>query len=346
MAMQSGIANAATSITSASATFSDQAATATPVTVDFSFTLPNLVPVGGIITMTFPAGFTMLSAPTGGSNLGTSPTLAFSNAGPKTFSVTCGTGGCAAGATTITGGTVTNPATGSYMITIDTNNATPDNGVVATSIVDSDTTDVTASVDPSLTFNVGTQLATVACATDFSGNGGSIAGPIKLNSLPIGGTIASSDIASIVHICTRVTTNANGGYVVTVKSRYGQLRSISNVAHAFPVAQTGLSTGVTISAGTEGYGLCVKSDGGSGNSFGAAVTATSPFDGGGTCVASSTSGQLAGKLTTTASPVLSASGGPSSASFATLYLKAAATAMTPAHNDYFDSLTFIATGTF
>jgi hypothetical protein len=88
--------------------------------------------------------------------------------------------------------------------------------------------------------------------------------------------------------------------------------------------------------------MCVGSGGGDTgvDGLGASPSAVSPFDG--SC---STSSHQVGGLTTSPQVVWSISG-PAQNAFARLFLKAAISTSTNAHNDYTDTLTFIATGTY
>jgi len=103
-----------------------------------------------------------------------------------------------------------------------------------------------------------------------------------------------------------------------------------------------------LSSGTQGYGLCVGSAGAdsgktdpAGGPTSAAPTRSSPFNG-----ASCTStGHDIGGLTIAAQNLWITSG-PTLNAFARVYVKASISPTTPAHNDYADTLTFTATGTY
>lgn len=210
-----------------------------------------------------------------------------------------------------------------------------DSATFAVAIVTDDQVSVTASVDPSLTFNVGAEASATACAGTFAGNGGTVA----LGTLTAG-AVASSDASSVNHICSRVSTNAGAGAVVTVRSTNASLRSTST-----PADQISSAT-ATLVAGTSGYGLCAGSAGAdsgrdSTTPAGAVPTRVSPFAG----ASCTSSGHDVGALTTSAQNVWTLSG-PSQNAFFRMYVKAAISATVPAHNDYTDTLTFVATGTF
>src|SRR3989344_5873752 len=94
-----------------------------------------------------------------------------------------------------------------------------------------------------------------------------------------------------------------------------------------------------------GYGLCVGSGvGDTGKDVttpvGATPLASSPF-----ASSCSTSAHNVGGLTSSAQNLWTLSTSSQNA-FARLFLKAAISATTPAHNDYTDTLTFVASGTY
>jgi hypothetical protein len=229
---------------------------------------------------------------------------------------------------------INNPSTaGSY--TIGFSGTFGDTGTIAVGIVDDDQVTVTASVDPSLTFNVGAQApAAATCTTAFSGNGGTVA----LGTLSTA-SVTSSDVGGVNHICTRASTNATNGLTVTVKSLNGNLKSTSVPADTIPSASGAMA------AGTANYGLCA-SDTVTGLTVttpaGAAPARQAPFNG--SCAADTAAGTV-GALTTSAQTVWSTADAVANG-FYTLVIKAAISGTIPAHNDYTDTLTFVATGTF
>jgi hypothetical protein len=208
-------------------------------------------------------------------------------------------------------------------------------GTFAVTTVTDDQISITASIDPSITFNVGAQASGTACSGSFSGNGGTVA----LGSLTAG-AVATSD-TSVSNICTRLTTNAGSGAVVTVKSLNAALKSTSTPTHAIASATA------TLTAGTSGYGLCVGSSG-AGSETGkdattpasATPTASAPF-----ASACTTAAHNVGGLTTSTQSLWTLSDASQNAYFK-VYVKAAISGTVPAHPDYADTLTFIATGTF
>jgi len=295
----------------------------------FSFTLQN--PVSGTLTITFPAGFTVTGALTGGTCVGgTIGTFGFTSS-----TLTAVKSGCQAGALTVSGGTVTNHSTpGRYHISWV--NDDPGGGDIY--LTDDDQVTVSANVDPTLTMNAGSQASVTACDGTFSGNGGTVA----LGALSVG-AVSSSDASSLNHICTRLSTNASSGAVMTVKSLNGANGLVSASVPGDKIASPGGAT--TIVAGTAAYAICTGSAGGDrGNdaiSGSASPARSSPFNG-----ASCTStGHNVGGLTTSAQSLWALSG-PSQNAFVRVYVKAAISPVTPAHSDYTDTLTFIGTGTF
>jgi hypothetical protein len=96
-----------------------------------------------------------------------------------------------------------------------------------------------------------------------------------------------------------------------------------------------------MAAGTANYGLCVAA---STETVGGPFVERSPFNGA-TCVdgAVNTIGTVAAA---SAQAILNTTSLPISGARAQIRVNAAISAITPAHNDYTDTLTFIATGTF
>ncbi len=317
------------------------AATATAMKDVMDRNKVGVVAVGHSVTMTLPTGtfngtlvltytnFTAFAGtPTGTCASGTLGSgTASSNAATITLT------GCTAGALTLTSFTGTNPASpGSNLVTL--SGSAGLTGSFAVTTVTDDQIAVTASIDPSITFNVGAQAAATACDGTFAGNGGSVA----LGTLTTG-AVASSDASSVQHICTRVTTNAGSGMAVSVKSLNAALQSVAVSGDKINSATA------TLVAGTSGYGLCAGSAGGdSGRDAttpaGAVPTDIAPFSS--TCTSTV---HNVGALTTSAQNVWNTSSAVANG-FYRLYVKAAISGTVPAHTDYADTLTFVATGTF
>lgn len=295
-----------------------------------------------------------MTLPAGGITTGNTLTVTYTGFGTDfagTPTVTCGAGTAAAGfatnVLTLTGGgtactgtltvtpyTGTNPGTaGSYTITLaGTAGIT---GSFALAIVNDDQVSVTATVDPSITFNVGAEASPAAtCSGSFAGNGGTVAlGTLTTTA------VTSSDVSGVNHICTRVSTNASNGVTVTVASANAALKSTSVATDTIPSATAAMA------AGTANYGLCAS---GSVTGFdvttpaGNAPVSQAPFNG--SCAADTAAGSV-GQLTTSPQNVWTTAGVVANG-FYNLVLKAAISGTTAAHNDYTDLLTFVATATF
>lgn len=278
----------------------------------------------GTLTVTWPAGFTVTSAATDAAS-----DDCFSSFGFTSSTMTATKTNCT-GTVQFGGGRVNNPSTaGQYHITW-----TNDDGGATVTIIDEDEFNITAAVDPSISFFMGSQAAASTCDGTFTGNGGTVA----LGALTTG-AVASSDVSSVNHICIRGSTNGTGGAAITVLSANAALQSTSTPADTIP------SSTATLTAGTVGYGLCVGS-GGSDTGIdtttpaGASVTRNSPFDG--TCT---TSGHAVGGVTASPQNLWTVSG-PVQNAFGRVYVKAAIDGGTIAHDDYTDTLTFIMTATY
>lgn len=266
---------------------------------------------------------------------------AASVASTDVVTVTCtGSAGCW-GNLTLSNVTGTNPSSaGSKTITIAGTGLFT--GSFAIPITTDDQVVVTATVDPTITFDVGAQAAATTCDGSFdsaANNDWVLAlGTIAPN------TLVSSDLNSRDHICTRLSTNATTGAVVTVSSTYSGLQSTSVPADRIPSATETLSTTGGSSA-SQGYGLCAGS---AISSYGYdttvpagnAPTSSSPYNV--TCTASTLT---VGLLDGTGRPVMTVLG-PVGNAYERLFIKAMIDATQEAHNDYTDTLTFLAAGTF
>jgi hypothetical protein len=244
-----------------------------------------------------------------------------------------GTGGGCTGTLvvgSVTPFTSTNPGTaGSYVVTLGGTSIT---GSFAIAIVTDDQVGITATVYPSITFDVGAQVAATACDGTFSADGGTVAlGTLSTTA------VTSSDASSVYHICSRLTTNSASGAVVTVKSLNGGLTATYTIPS---------NTATPLAINTAGYGLCVGSvvgDTGKDTSIPAGVTPTrvSPFAG---SPCTSTDNNIGG-VTTSAQSIWSVSAASQNA-FARIYVKAGISGTVPPSTGYADTLTFVATGTF
>jgi hypothetical protein len=278
------------------------------------------------LVVTFPAGFEVLSLPTEGSSC-----LSNYRLSPDHLTITADKSNCPVGPLNFSGATVLLPSvTGVYDITW----VNDDPGHTSVPIIVTDQVGITASVDPFMTFDVGAQPASSACDGTFSGSGG----VVPLGALSTA-SVASSDALSVPHVCARLSTNATGGAVVSVRSQNAGLKSATDWSALIPSVTSALAPG------TAGYGLCV----GSGTpDSGADLTdpvSAAPARQGSFADSCSASAHAVGALTTGDQPLWSVAG-PSQNAFTRLYLKAAVSPTTPAYPDYADTLTFTAVSTF
>lgn len=144
---------------------------------------------------------------------------------------------------------------------------------------------------------------------------------------------SNSDNSTINSIWMDIDTNASGGVVVSVVSQKGALKSNSNPGSVIP------SSTSTMAPGNANYGLCVASVT---QTSGGTLSKSSPFNG-----SPCTSGHVnsVGAVSTSPLNILSVSSGLTGGR-SEIRINAENSVTTPAHNDYTDTLTFIATGTF
>jgi len=162
---------------------------------------------------------------------------------------------------------------------------------------------------------------------------GSTGAGIALGTLDAG-AVTTSDGSSINSIFLTAEGNGTGGMVVTVVNDSAGLASVSVPSDVIPSATA------TLSAGTEGFGLCVFSstqDALSPTNF----VKASPYDG--SCDKSSN--HVVGITDATARTILSSTGELKGGSSEVL-VKAAVSDTTIAHSDYRSRVTFIATVTY
>ncbi len=211
--------------------------------------------------------------------------------------------------------------------------AATDNSIsTAIDIISDDQIATSASVDPTIDFELSVEGALCDASTALA-----TAGTLAL------GTLSSASIDRNGYVCTRLDTNATDGASVYVTSG-GALISASETDDKIPDAVDAALSEVTISAGSEEYGLCVESTGsGTGAGSGAMPTADGDFDGDATCTTAA--GTIVGELTTATEQVWSVNG-PTVNAFANLVIDAAVSTLTEAHTDYGDTLTFTVASTF
>jgi len=205
---------------------------------------------------------------------------------------------------------VTNPTTtGEYHPTI---TQSGDSVTIALRIISEDQIQVTATVPPSFNFAFNNTSA------DAFGN------------------LDTGSVKSTTGKQITLTTNANTGWIVWVKSLNSGLKSATAGNHtvASTTAGTSCASGHGLVAGTEGYGLVasIQTDASGGG--------TVSLDNNYNCGASA-----AGGVDTTFRPVASANGTANGDIIAVLE-RAAISGGTPAANDYTDTLTFVGAGNF
>ncbi len=185
-----------------------------------------------------------------------------------------------------------------------------------------------------MTANVNQTISFDLDANDDFSSGESVAPySVALGTLATG-SVTESNTSSVKMIVAEGDTNASGGMNVTVQNANGTdgLKSIST-----PTDKITSSTG-TMAAGTTNYGLCVATVNLAGFSR---ATGTYASD---TCALSSGTNQIRALSATPANILTSA--GVLSGGHAEIVVNAAIAGSIPAHNDYADTLTFIATSTF
>jgi len=180
---------------------------------------------------------------------------------------------------------------------------------------------------------------TISFDLDTGTSGSTENGPtytVPLGTLPLGSVTVSG--GSINMIIAEGETNAAGGMVVTVQNANG---ANGLVSASVPADKIPSATQTPITAGTAGYGLCVATSGLTGFSR----ASSSPDYSSGTCALSASNNAIK-QLSTTPVQMLNSGGAALSGGHAEIVVNAAISPTTPAHNDYEDTLTFIATGTF
>jgi hypothetical protein len=227
-------------------------------------------------------------------------------------------------------GAMANPAgAGSYVVFIGhTDEGTPDanGGSLAVGIVDSDQVQITATIDPTLTFDLDTRF------TD-----GEDAAPYAVDLLSISpSAVSTSDNTTINSIWVDLGTNATGGAVVTV---LGTNTGLLSAVTGFNIAST---SGACV-AGTVRYGICVASVADTGGT----LQMDAFYDGDGAADGCDVAADhTVGLVDTAIRNILDTNSLPASGGRAEILVKASISSLVPAASDYEDTLTFIATGTF
>lgn len=216
-----------------------------------------------------------------------------------------------------------NPSTtGSFTITLSVGDGA-DTGSFAVPINDDSDVTVTASVDPSITFDLDDPAADTCADTDDPYS-------IDFGTLTTADVETSGTTDTVNILCLQVATNADSGANVTVSSlTSGDLSSAGTGA-------TIDSADATMAAGTENWGACVTSVQ-SGMTGDANWTA-------GTCAVNGNANDV-GDFDGTVQTVLTSSA-PLASGSTIMVFSAAISATTEAASDYTNTLTYIATGTF
>jgi hypothetical protein len=181
------------------------------------------------------------------------------------------------------------------------------------------------TITPVLVFDIDTGVADGETNSPYS---------VSLGTITTSDNRVSGTTDSINMIILEGMTNAPSGVAITVKNANG---SNGLVSSSNPGSNINSADG-TMSVGTENYGLCV-------------ITATisgfirvSPYNSD-TCATNSHTNGVQG-LTTTGENILSSNGTTLADGHAEVSVNAGISSSTPAHSDYTDTLTFIATATF
>jgi hypothetical protein len=172
--------------------------------------------------------------------------------------------------------------------------------------------------------------------TETGGGSGESSPPytVALGTITTSDTRVSGTTDGVQMIVAEAESNAPGGMVVTVRNANGG----NGMASTSVPADNINSADGTMADGTENYGLCVATAGLTG------FSRASPYNSGSCAVNTETNAIQA--LTTIGENILDSGGSPLTGGHAQIIVNGAISTTTPAHNDYADALTFIATGTF
>lgn len=211
-----------------------------------------------------------------------------------------------------------------------------DTGVITIALADDDQVFITAQVNQTLAFDLDTTTVSQTEGPYYTGTGLDESAPqysVDLGVLAAGTAPASSDTSSINMIAVEALTNASGGMNITVQNKNGAngLVSASDSASKIP------NLAGTMATNTKNYGICVAT-------ANLAYLTRSGDYATGTCVLAGEANDVE-NLTVAPAPILSAPG-PISDSHAEIVVNAAIDSSIPAHTDYQDTLTFIATASF
>jgi hypothetical protein len=181
-----------------------------------------------------------------------------------------------------------------------------------------------ASTPQSITFDIDT-------APDFSNDESGTPYTVAL------GTLSSSSVKHSDSSTVRMIVlegESSHGIVVTVNNTNG---TNGLVSASVPADNINSAAG-TMAAGTENYGLCVATSGLTG------FSRSSPYDSGSCALASGTNAVKA--LSSTPASIVDSGGLALTGGHAEVVVNGAISTVIPAHTDYADTLTFIATSTY
>jgi hypothetical protein len=294
----------------------------TPADVTVSFNLSNTISTDLIVT--FDGAFTNLDVTNAIASTPDAPNCISGITLTGANEITATKSNCT-GAIVLSGITVTNPGTpGTYAVSWV--NDSPGETIVA--IVDDDQVTVSATVSPTITFDLNANNDNSADSAPYS---------VALGALTIG-AVNHTDNSAIPGIWANLDTNATSGAIVTVLSANAALKSTSAPADTIP------NSAGNMASGTANYGICVNTVTAPAAATGA-FSATAPYNAG-TCDPAGSTNAVKTLSTGTPTSILSSAGAPLTTGVAEILVNAAISTLTAAHSDYADVLTFVATGTF
>lgn len=193
------------------------------------------------------------------------------------------------------------------------------------SIVSDDQTSATSTINPTFTFALNTSTTLAACPSTSQASEGTISfsNPLVFGLINVSQT----------YICTYTFTNSGNSTKATVFASSANA-SLTVSSYRIPDVAYTSNSSLSLSAGTENYGICVVSNGGNSN-----ATAVSPFNG--TCT-TSVDDTSAGALTTGLATIWNTS---SNTAYANILVKLTLSPNTEA-GIYTDTLYMVAAGTF
>lgn len=187
------------------------------------------------------------------------------------------------------------------------------------------------AVAGTITFDIDTTSADT-CGVTESGTPYSV----PLGTITTSDTRVSGATDGINSICVDLDTDATGGAVVTVANANGANGLVSASVPADDID----SADSAVADGTEMYGLCVVTF----SQTSGALDDEGEYNAD-TCAVNSETNDTS-SLSTTPESIFDTNGGSVVGGRGQVSVNASISSTTPAHNDYSDTITFIATGTF